>query len=225
MKDYCVMHNVDYDTNQGSVRCFGKYNEWHAIMYINRHIFTISFGIMIMMVSGITITKCIKGVDKMSAMNLFIIEGWNHTNEEFEEFIEKYCRTKNIGVMINHKYKSYEYLLNELGLKQNYFSLTDAPDDYECMELICEPHEISLDVIQKKYEVFDEIIKLFFEKYEIKKIILYLAMQHIYAVGEFDTIKKIKSSEFIPMLYDELEGVSRKHNVCYTPDLCIEIER
>ncbi len=161
----------------------------------------------------------------MSAMNLFIIKGWNHTNEEFEEFIVKYCRTKNIGVMINHKYKSYEYILNELGLKQNYFSLTDAPDDYECMELLCQPHEISLEVIQKKYEVLDEIIKLFFEKYEIKKIILYLATQHMYALSEFDTIKKIKSSEFILTFYNELERVSRKHNVCYIPNLCIEIEK
>ena len=32
MKDFCKMHNVDYDENPGSVRCFGEYNGYYAVM-------------------------------------------------------------------------------------------------------------------------------------------------------------------------------------------------
>lgn len=32
MKDFCEMHNVDYEENGGSVRCFGEYNGYYAVM-------------------------------------------------------------------------------------------------------------------------------------------------------------------------------------------------
>lgn len=32
MKDFCKMHNVEYEENGGSVRCFGEYNGYYAVM-------------------------------------------------------------------------------------------------------------------------------------------------------------------------------------------------
>ena len=32
MKDFCEMHNVEYEENGGSVRCFGEYNGYYAVM-------------------------------------------------------------------------------------------------------------------------------------------------------------------------------------------------
>lgn len=161
----------------------------------------------------------------MSAMNLFIIEDWNHSSEELQKCLLDYCKMKNIGVMFEHKKSTYKDLLNELCLKKNYFSLTDASDDYECMDLLRLPYEITFETIEAKFKVFDDLIKLLFEKYNIKKIILFLATADMYSLNDFDTFKKIKSIEFIPMFYNELKSVVKKYNVWYIPDLCIEIEK
>ena len=32
MKDFCEMHNTEYEENGGSVRCFGEYNGYYAVM-------------------------------------------------------------------------------------------------------------------------------------------------------------------------------------------------
>lgn len=48
----------------------------------------------------------------------------------------------------------------------------------------------------------------------------------MYSKEEFEVIKKIKSTEFITALYNELKNISeRKPHVCYLLNLCFEIER